>query len=154
MQPELAVRTVAGIVAGVAGAFVGLIVSSAIASGLDVSDLASGATRIAAICVLATAASRAGWFGTSDSTKITAVSWLASFLTAVAAAFIALWLARLTFDATDVFVLNTRIMGAGVFAAGVFANLPPLIAYVIQERKSLKSRINPVARYSDSVAPR
>ncbi len=132
---QVSVRLLAGVVCAAIGAFFGALVIAMVVSGADTSDQVRTMARIAFVAITAAAASRVGWFGTSETLRQSLWMFALGALTGILGSWIALALAGAFFDHTDVYVLNRDISGAGFFGAVFACNIPSLIFVTMLVRR-------------------
>ena len=124
---QVSIRLLAGLACAAIGAFFGALVIAMIVSSAETSDEIRGIARLSFVAITAAAASRVGWFGTSETFGQSMKLFVASVLTGITGSWIALTIGGAVLDHSDVYVLNRDISGAGFFGAVFACNLPSLI---------------------------
>ena len=124
---QLTVRSVAGIVCAAIGAFAGALIIAMVFSTADGSELWVSGSRLAFVAACGAVASRAGWYGTAETVRQSLSLIAVSAVVGLLGSWVALSVAGVLFEHTDLYVLNRDISGAGFFG-GVFAcNVPSLM---------------------------
>ncbi len=124
---QVSVRLLAGVAFAAAGAFFGTLVIAMAISSAETSDLVRSIARLSFVALTAAAASRVGWYGTSETLGQSIKLLVTSVLAGVAGSWIALTIGGAFFDHSDVYILNRDISGAGFFGAVFACNLPSFI---------------------------
>ena len=124
---QVSVRLLAGLACAAIGAFFGALVIAMVVSSAETSEVVRSVARLSFVAITAAAASRVGWFGTSETLGQSLRLFVLSVLTGVAGSWIGLTIGGAFFEHSDVYVLNRDISGAGFFGAVFACNLPSLI---------------------------
>lgn len=124
---QVSVRLVAGVACAAIGAFFGALVIAMVVSSAETPDVVRGIARLTFVAIAAAAASRVGWFGTSETRGQSIKLFVASVLAGIAGSWVALTVGGAIFDHTDLYVLNRDISGAGFFGAVFACNLPSMV---------------------------
>lgn len=124
---QVSVRLLAGVVCAAIGAFFGALVIAMVVSSAETSDVVRAIARLSFVAIAAAAASRVGWFGTSETLGQSFKLFIASVLAGIAGSWVALTIGGAVLDHSDVYVLNRDISGAGFFGAVFACNLPSMI---------------------------
>lgn len=124
---QVSVRLLAGVACAAIGAFFGALVIAMVVSSAETSDVVRGVARLSFVALTSAAASRVGWYGTSETLGQSIKLFVASVLAGVAGSWIALTIGGAIFDHSDLYILNRDISGAGFFGAVFACNVPSLI---------------------------
>ena len=124
---QVSVRLLAGLACAAIGAFFGALVIAMVVSSTATTDEIRGIARLSFVAIAAAAASRVGWYGTSETFGQSMRLFIASVLTGIAGSWLALAIGGAVLDHTDLYVLNRDISGAGFFGAVFACNLPSMI---------------------------
>ena len=124
---HVSVRLLAGLACAAIGAFFGALVIAMLVSSAETSEIIRSVARLSFVAVTAAAASRVGWFGTSETLGQSSKLFVLSVLTGIAGSWIGLTIGGAFFEHSDVYVLNRDISGAGFFGAVFACNVPSLI---------------------------
>ena len=124
---QVSVRLLAGLACAAIGAFFGALVIAMVVSSAETSEIVRSVARLSFVAVAAAAASRVGWFGTSEKLGQSLRLFFLSVLAGVAGSWIGLTIGGAFFEHSDVYVLNRDISGAGFFGAVFACNVPSLI---------------------------
>ncbi len=124
---HVSVRLLAGLACAAIGAFFGALVIAMVVSSAETSEVIRSVARLSFVAVTASAASRVGWFGTSETLGQSLRLFVLSVLAGVAGSWIGLTIGGAFFEHSDVYVLNRDISGAGFFGAVFACNVPSLI---------------------------
>lgn len=124
---QVSVRLLAGLACAAIGAFFGALVIAMVVSSAETSEVVRSVARLSFVAVTAAAASRVGWFGTSETVGQSLRLFVLSVLTGIAGSWIGLTIGGAFFEHSDVYVLNRDISGAGFFGAVFACNVPSLI---------------------------
>ena len=124
---QLTVRSLAGLVCAAIGAFFGALVIAMLFSAADNSELWISFSRLAFVAACSAVASRVGWFGTAETLRQSFSLVVMSALAGLVGSWIALTIAGVFFEHTDLYILNRDISGAGFFGAVFACNLPSLM---------------------------
>ncbi len=124
---HVSVRLLAGLACAAIGAFFGALVIAMVVSSAETSEIVRSVARLSFVAVTAAAASRVGWFGTSETLGQSLRLFVLSVLAGVAGSWIGLTIGGAFFEHSDVYVLNRDISGAGFFGAVFACNVPSLI---------------------------
>ena len=124
---QLGVRSIAGVVCAAIGAFFGALIIAMLFSTGDSSELWISVSRLAFVATCGAAASRVGWVGTTETVRQSFSLVVISALAGLVGSWVALTIAGVFFEHTDLYVLNRDISGAGFFGAVFACNLPSLM---------------------------
>ncbi len=124
---QLGIRLLAGLVFAAIGAFFGALIIAMLFSSADSSELWISISRLAFVAMCSAAASRVGWFGTTETLRQSFSLVVMSALAGLVGSWIALTIAGAFFEHTDLYVLNRDISGAGFFGTVFACNIPSLI---------------------------
>ena len=124
---QVSVRLLAGLACAAIGAFFGALVIAMVVSSAETSEIVRSVARLSFVATTAAAASRVGWFGTSETLGQSLRLFVLSVLAGVAGSWIGLTIGGAFFEHSDVYVLNRDISGAGFFGAVFACNVPSLV---------------------------
>ena len=124
---QVSVRLLAGLACAAIGAFFGALVIAMVVSSAETSEIVRSVARLSFVAITAAAASRVGWFGTSEKLGQSLRLFALSVLAGIAGSWIGLTIGGAFFEHSDVYVLNRDISGAGFFGAVFACNVPSLI---------------------------
>ena len=124
---QVAVRLMVGLICAAIGAFFGALVIAMMFTAADAESFAANTARFAFVAVTAAAGSRIGWYGTSESVQQSVALYVSAVFAGMVGTWLALTVASLVFDHSDVYILNRDISGAGFFGTVFACNVPSLI---------------------------
>ena len=124
---QVSVRLLAGVICAAIGAFFGALVIAMVLSSAETSDLLQSVFRLSFVAICAAITARIGWYGTVETRRQSTMLLTIGAISGIVGSWLALVLAGLFFDHTDVYVLNRDISGAGFFGAVFACNIPALI---------------------------
>ena len=124
---QVSVRLLVGVICAAIGAFFGALIVAMVISSTAASDMLQDAIRLSFVAVCAAGAARIGWYGTVETRRQSTTLFAFGAISGIIGSWLALTLAALFFDHSDLYILNRDISGAGFFGAVIASNIPALI---------------------------